>query len=1106
MAEFKTDEGKLQEVSSILKAVLTSFGGELPMSQIDSEYRTVVGSSIPYKELKHGTLASFLQSIPSILKLQNRGGQLVVTVVNDENINLILQQVKQQNNSKCNKSVQKKKRYTEYTTRQLHANPNPRIPSMLNTRWQNNANWQQQQHSAPWQAPTIPTRPKFHSRGNSHLQWRSQCLQQPPPGFQSSPQQPSPGFQSSLQQPLPGNKANSAIRTVTFQLPTTQVATKDLKSGTSLQDESQKTKAPAAEKTPSKKTVKQQLIEAVRELEAELGKTGEDGIQLQFRTVPCGKRKEWCTVIMIGEMQVSSYPDLMSTQEEAEEAASKKALEVFPQLAKKKQVAQLPTTGDNTTSVSRVKQLLKERSPNKPFWWEPLRDMYCEVYKEKLPNDWVTKLKDSTNIGLVFDNPCTDKWTVALAEESTASRSQTPQNTTKPQDTPTPQQPSRGSSPSPPNEKTEDGDNTQPPKKLQLPSISLPTTPTWDVFVTCVEDSNTVKLLLVGEHYSGMLSELQTEMELHYMEDKNLKPVKEPVVGEIYVASHEESWHRVELLEVMGDQVKVKFVDHGDAEDIPLSDLHYLEAKFFSLPPQALQCCLAGLEDAPKEAAFQALVETLPMGKTLVARVTRRQEPYAIVLFDTSTSEDINLNDKVFESLAQHLVEPSLPPVGGLVEVYLTHASSKGTLYVQVESKTYKILEDMLKIAKRRTEEMLGEKVPVDLTKLYLARFSKDGEWYRAAPRSAVDPNGQVLMMFVDFGNSEKVPLSNIRGLQTMSPLLAKVPHQALPCCLDNVPSNPELKWTTQACQRLLDLASPDTPLLLKVVSEGTASRPPSVQLFKRLLPQNELVSINDTLSIDTKLFGSEGDSNNNSVEKEVVLSQVRSQQSSCASGASSQSCTPCSPTVGPDSFPPCFPLSLNDIPDVGSFFDVFVTYAANPYHFAVQPWKMAKKFEELSESMQNYYHNSASLKKVSAITVGQYCALKHTDDIWYRAQVEVVTNLSVIGIFVDFGDRFVTSLDKVQPLIPAFCTLPCLAIRAELSGIKAANKDWSPEDACRFRELVDHKDLVSVVHSKNVINTNTLFLSLVLIDTSDKTVDNYINDILVEEQRAVGL
>lgn len=59
-------------------------------------------------------------------------------------------------------------------------------------------------------------------------------------------------------------------------------------------------------------------------------------------------------------------------------------------------------------------------------------------------------------------------------------------------------------------------------------------------------------------------------------------------------------------------------------------------------------------------------METLPMGKILVARVQRREEPYAIVLFDTSTSEDINLNEKVFESVAQHLVEPSLPPVSAL--------------------------------------------------------------------------------------------------------------------------------------------------------------------------------------------------------------------------------------------------------------------------------------------------------------------------------------------------------------------------------------------------------------------------------------------------------
>lgn len=41
--------------------------------------------------------------------------------------------------------------------------------------------------------------------------------------------------------------------------------------------------------------------------------------------------------------------------------------------------------------------------------------------------------------------------------------------------------------------------------------------------------------------------------------------------------------------------------------------------------------------------------------------------------------------------------------------------------------------------------------------------------------------------------------------------------------------------------------------------------------------------------------------------------------------------------TVGPDSFLPCPAMALSDIPDVGSYFDVFVTFAASPHLFAVK-------------------------------------------------------------------------------------------------------------------------------------------------------------------------
>lgn len=43
--------------------------------------------------------------------------------------------------------------------------------------------------------------------------------------------------------------------------------------------------------------------------------------------------------------------------------------------------------------------------------------MYCDVYKERLPQDWLTIAKDKNNTGLVFDNLCADKWTITLMDE-----------------------------------------------------------------------------------------------------------------------------------------------------------------------------------------------------------------------------------------------------------------------------------------------------------------------------------------------------------------------------------------------------------------------------------------------------------------------------------------------------------------------------------------------------------------------------------------------------------------------------------------------------------------------------------------------------------------
>ena len=70
--------------------------------------------------------------------------------------------------------------------------------------------------------------------------------------------------------------------------------------------------------------------------------------------------------------------------------------------------------------------------------------------------------------------------------------------------------------------------------------------------------------------------------------------------------------------------------------------------------------------------------------------------------------------------------------------MYVTDVASNGVVHIRIESASYKALQDLLVIAKQRTSEILGvsNEVTIDLTKLYLAKFSENGEWYRVAPRT----------------------------------------------------------------------------------------------------------------------------------------------------------------------------------------------------------------------------------------------------------------------------------------------------------------------------------------------------------------------------------
>ncbi|XP_069986778.1 tudor domain-containing protein 7B isoform X18 [Penaeus vannamei] len=998
------DQQKLmEEVMCAIKACLNSVKGEIPMETLHKDYRELEGKPIPYRELHHATLASFLQSVPEVIQLRNRGGQLFASLVRK-------------------------------------AGAADHIGQMVDRQ------------------KTTKKQPKVRQRV--------------PPRF------------------------NNSVK--------------------------------GSEGQPGGKTYKQLLEERVKEL-------SNDDEVVVFRTIPWGKKKQfWLSTVTIFNRKVSSFPEEKEKPEDAEELVAKNALELLRQMNK----PDLPVQKNMDISVPRVKELLAEQNSD-ILWWVHVRELYQNRYQEILPENWI-KSVDQNKSGIRLENPCQDRWTVRLAQQKNESR---PPRTTsvpnyldqhlcaKPQPLRQPsaeasqvydefrqhivneqlqqqlvqqQQPPLQQPQELQYEKKEfnerrlfvpkgkevsctevmtalgnlhvgkaEGSQQEP---SQIPPLELPNSNYWDIYVTYIQDFNNIKFRLIGDQYSNAYDDLVTDMELYYMEEKNLSPVSETIVGKVYAASYDESWFRVQVLSINGDQVTVLFIDHGDEEQLSVSLIHNLHKNFCNLPAQSVSCALAGLEYGGKDQSALNLLQTLALGQTLVGQVVSRQDNISLILFNTATEEDININEKVSQQLDLNFVEPTLPQVGGVAEVYVMHVTSSGDIYVQIETETFKLLENLLEMARSRTEEMLGEDVKIDPTRLYLAQFSEDGQWYRAAPRSSVDPDGKALL-----------------------------------CRLHNVPSA-GLEWTERACHRLMELLPEDSPLLLKVQAVKS-NGPPLVELFKRLQPQNELVSINATLGIDNSLFRNDGDSNNNSVNKEVVLSpsRTRSRRSSTNSQTSSSSglnsgpssmnsyydSTPTSPRPGA--------LIPMEVPRVGEYFDVYVTYAASPSNFAVQSWKMTKKLSALMSKMHVYYNNANNLQTLDELQAGGFYAVKHSDDSWYRAQVSMHQGDIVSGLFVDYGDCFIVTRDNVQPLPTAFHALPYQAIKAKISGISAANLDWTPEDCCRFQELVEYREFVSIVANIESANDSDGYvISLRLINTSDPKLDVYIDQILVDEGRAV--
>lgn len=281
-------------------------------------------------------------------------------------------------------------------------------------------------------------------------------------------------------------------------------------------------------------------------------------------------------------------------------------------------------------------------------------------------------------------------------------------------------------------------------------------------------------------------------------------------IGYIYVVIMFELAYRVRIDHNMyiERQSLCFFIDVGIEKWINMDEIYECKQQFLKFPAQAICLSLFGLEDfAENPSANEHLLGSMFPDRPLIGVVLSNQDDYeaqeafedqsakiGVCLFDTSSEEDILLNDVILTMICDSYVAPALQPMG-YTDVVISHVDDEGAVFCQLQNSVglqyvqklihhivnYDFNQDQYRISGSEiVPEINSQRAP-----LYLVEDSETGKWYRA---TFLERNGnQYRMFYVDFGMIRLVNGAKMFRLDSLSTALNRYPHQAIICRLHGI-------------------------------------------------------------------------------------------------------------------------------------------------------------------------------------------------------------------------------------------------------------------------------------------------------------------------------
>uniref|UniRef100_A0A1I8Q3T5 HTH OST-type domain-containing protein n=1 Tax=Stomoxys calcitrans TaxID=35570 RepID=A0A1I8Q3T5_STOCA len=803
--------------------------------------------------------------------------------------------------------------------------------------------------------------------------------------------------------------------------------------------------------------------------------------------------------VHVNDVIYSTYPHEYETEYQAKEACANTALAKLKMQEKKRPMP--PCSFSGTKLLDKLyTELLKHPhgifAKNLPEWFET-------TFEQSLPEDWWIMIQESS----LFTTE-TGLSKVIIFANKDADRDLTPLD-----------------------------DKT---KVIQIDPICLPWSEDyWSILVTHCASTVEIWGRLFGAEYSVRFTALMNDINV-YMANKKERPVS-ITRKNIYLVFQDDCWNRVRVEEL--DKSKGSalcfFIDFGDADWQPVDKLMICESHFLKLPAQAVPFCLYGLEDFEGNPKARTCLEDLFANKSVVGKIfTKESEFYdtnskfhgkvQVVLFDTSTAEDVNLNQEISNMICHQSLTPEINPTT-VNNIFVTHISDNGDIFVQVKSAELKYIQSLLQQTVETRFKRDQHKVTFEDLKrstMFLICDDEDAndvKWYRGALADAknLKPDSDKFpMYFVDQGITKTTDISKIFLLESLSLALSKFPEQAIKVRMHNIPD-----ITKDIVGRIRGLLPKDCEALAKMVVAGPV---PLVTIHTRLEGPGILVTINDVIRNEHELMGcsdllpgaSGGADNNRDSSKFALDFSKTTQNNANAMGNLSSPSTPTSNAFIDITQPllttmPGSPQKVSDlpklcnysaIPAIGDYFEVRITMSANPSNFIIQPYKDYPNLRTLMKELQVFCENSDEFIPTDMVDIGEAYAAKNADGFFHRVTAVKKYGDMIHVRFCDFGDSATLDSSQLKILPLKFRQLPKMAVPAKLYGIKAVNAEWTLDDCLFFRKLTVGQTFVSVIKNIKYDKDNSLLSPILELELIDVTTDEdvYVHQLLLDEERAI--